>query len=457
MQHINKFLVIVLFNIVVTAVQAANPAVIRIQNYLEATFPDKQLVLDTPMLEQLAWVESSPYHTSEMDPKAAQLTVHREVPRALSRIFCLRQLRSGLPENYLAFVKPQPEASRLTQESFNHLSALIRKLDDAEYTALETSVILSSVTLSQPAKEQTALALPNKSYPVDTVQFLAFTAPHANTIYPLARAHTKTHPQTEKLLTVLFQPDSHFRHMLYVEGGVGMYKNISRQIQNKQLTAAGLNLWYAGWVANITGFRGHIAPNGSLYLDEHTFQSMQRLKAGLDRMLQEPGYAPLADYLAWRAERLGFNGRLDNGISEFGLAWLSAILRIHQAKDASQLVTAWHQLPEPTRKKLAEHVSRLLTQPDLPTPTYGPAVFANALAITEGNMGATLKATLPVYFSALEQAEQHKQAGKMAQDIPVNFNAVADTKILQQLLQKSDSTPQVHVDKSSGIVLLNSI
>ena len=443
---------------VITTVQAANPAITRIQQYIDVTFPDGQLIIDLPMLEQLTWVENSPSRTSEMDTKATSITVHREIPRALSRIFCLRLLRSGLPEDYSAFVKPQPEATQLTQESFNHLSALIRKLNDSEYTALETSVILSSVTLSPLAKEQTSLALPNTPYPLDTVQFLAFTAPHANAIYPLVKMHTKKHPEMEQQLSTLFQPDTHFRHMLYVEGGIGMYKNIARQIQGKQLTAAGLSLWYAGWVANITGFRGHIAPHGSLYLDESTFQSMQRLKTGIDRMLLEPGYAPLADYLVWRAERLGFNDRLDNGVSELGLAWLSAMMRIHKAKDASPLISAWHQLSDTTRKKLQEHVSRLLTAPELPTPTYGPAIFANALALTDGDMNQTLKMTLPVYFSALEQAEEHKKSGKMKSDIPVNFNTVANTATLQQLLKSPEKkNTSVRVDTISGVVLLNSI
>ncbi|MGY0217988.1 hypothetical protein ACWJJH_11510 [Endozoicomonadaceae bacterium StTr2] len=453
MRLLHKLFLANLLLLITIAAIGNDAAIPRLQQYLKATFPNNELILDRPMLEQLAWVEGSAYRTSEMDASSGELTVHREIPRAMSRIFCIRQLREGKPENYTAFVAPQPEDGRLTRESFNHLSALMRRLSDAEYTALEASVILSSVTLSNSSLQQARKAIPEIELPNDTVQFLATTAPYAKAVYPLAAACEKQCPAINTLLTTLFLPDTHFRHMLYVEGGVGMYQHLGRLISQKQITRSGLDLWYAGWVANITGFRGHLSPHGSLYLTEDTYQSMQQLKLGLDRMLLQPGYTPLADYLGWKAERLGFNGRLDNGMSEFGLAWLATTLRVHRAQNAEQLVTAWYQLPNDTRKRLAAHVSRLLTQPDLPTPTYGPAVFANALAVCDGNIGKTLVQVLPAYFSALERAEELKKSGRMQTSVPVNFNLLASKESIEQLLASGPKT-LIDVDSLTGAVQL---
>ena len=168
--------------------------------------------------------------------------IHKEVPRALSRLYNLQRLRSGTKEDFEKFIAPQKDIKALKEEkaektealsfeSFRQLSAAIHSMDDYHYEGLAAAAIISAVTLS-PEAIQKARLIPDLKIPTDSVKFLAATAPEAGKIYPLAQAFNKRFNTGNHLFEVAFMPDSHLRHMMYNEGSLAMYEHIDRGLAN---------------------------------------------------------------------------------------------------------------------------------------------------------------------------------------------------------------------------------
>lgn len=403
-----------------------------IKEYIHTHFAD-QLEITREQIEQLSWVLVNPVVTPELSTQRSSAAIHREVPRALSRLYCLQLLRDGSHQAYKAFVAPQtaPDVPRLSEPSFQKFSREIAGLDAVSYQVLQATAILDAVTLSPEARKRAAKAL-GKPVPEDSTDFLSVTAPYAEKIYPLARSIITKHPSAARLFEIVYLPHSHLRHMMYNEGSLSMYTVLNTGIQNKSISQDDMNLWYDHWMVNIAGFRGHSEPAGSVYLTQNTWRSMNQLKLLLDRLFREPKLNPMQLYLQKRGQWLQLNTLTRNPNEFLALASLGATARLFTRAEGSELYTSFKSLPENQQKQWIQHSRRHLTALASPPATYGPAVYANAIAVA--GLPETVRKVLPVMLRFYEQAEQMRAEGQLAADRPLSFRELAREPMLNNIL-----------------------
>ncbi len=403
-----------------------------IRQYIHKHFSD-QLEITQEQIEQLSWVLDNPVFTPELATQLSSAPIHQEVPRALSRLYCLQLLRNGSHEAYEAFVAPQtdPDTPRLTEPSFRQLSREIAGLDSVSYEVIQTTAILDAVTLSPEARRRASKVL-GKPFPEDTVDFLSVTAPYAEKIYPLARSIITKHPSAARLFEIVYLPHSHLRHMMYNEGSLSMYTVLNTGIQNKSISKNDLNLWYDHWVVNIAGFRGHSEPAGSVYLTQNTWRSMNQLKLLLDRLFREPKMNPMQVYLQKRGQWLHLNTLTRNPNEFLALASLGASARLFTPAEGRELYASFKSLPENEQKQWIQHSRLQLTALDTPSPTYGPAVYANAIAVA--GLPETVRKVLPVMLRVYEEAERMRIEGRLAAEVPLSFRELAREPMLNHIL-----------------------
>ncbi|MGI9283612.1 MAG: hypothetical protein ACR2PX_28890 [Endozoicomonas sp.] len=429
----------------------ASEAVNLVREYARVTY-GKDLKITSSQIEQLSWVLDNPNITPEMSADRLPSSIHREVPRALSRLYALQLLRSGKEEDYDAFILPQKDLNMpvLTEQHFNQLSELIRGLDDESYDTLAAAALISAVTLSPTARERAYVLLGTKP-PEDSTQFLAATAEKATSIYPLAKEIAKKYHSDGQKFTVVFLPDSHLRHMMYNEGSLNMYTTLKKGFQSGKLKPQDLNLWYAYWVDNIAGFRGHASAKGSLYLTENTYRAMNQIKTELDKLQKDSDFNPVSSYLIERTQWLKLSNYKGLSTQEIqALGALAAMMRLFTPEEGSQLLIAFRKLPREQQKRWVKHVQSQLQTTVYATPTYAPALFANALILS--NLAETVDKVLPFYLNALDTAAQSRNMGELPESTPLSFRVLANDKQVHTLLKKAQ--PKIQIDPKTGLATL---
>ena len=208
-------------------VMADDPASV-LRRFIETTY-GKQLDISPEQIEQLTWVMANSIATPEMATRDDPVTIHREIPRALSRLYTLQLLRSGSKADYQQFIAPQKDRDRprLKYDSFSQMAKLIASIDTASYEVLQAAAIISAVTLSPMARKRATQVIAKK-LPEDSTRFLSVTAPYASQVYPLAYHVARKYPGTSHKFEIIFLPDSHLRHMIYNEGSQAMYSTMKK-------------------------------------------------------------------------------------------------------------------------------------------------------------------------------------------------------------------------------------
>lgn len=403
-----------------------------IWQYARKTFSDR-LVLTPEQVEQLSWVLDNPLSTPELSSQFPVTAIHPEVSRALSRLYCLQLLRNGSHEAYEEFVAPQanPEQPRLTEPSFRQLSREIIRLDAVSYEVLQTAAVLDGVTLSPQARKRASKVL-GESIPEDAVDFLSVTAPYSDKIYPLAHSVIEKYPSAAHLLEIVYLPHSHLRHMMYNEGSLSMYTALKTGILDKSISRNDLNLWYDHWVVNIAGFRGHSEPLGSVYLTQNTWRAMNQLKLLLDRLFREPKTDPMQVYLQRRGQWLHLNTLTRNPNEFLALASLGAAARLFTPAEGRILYSSFKSLSDSEQKQWIQYSKKQLTTLDTPSPTYGPAVYANAIAVV--GLSEAIRKVLPVMLRVYEEADKMRGEGKLPESIPLSFRELAQELALSNMM-----------------------
>ena len=424
--------------VIIQPVLAAMP-VDPIRNYVQQVYGSKLQISDQ-QIEQLSWVFDNPVTTPEMATGLATQSIHPEIPRALSRLYSLQLLKSGKNEDYQYFISPQKGGSVLKKDGFMALSKAIASMDQASFETLQVTAIISAVALSETAKIKAAEVLKDVSLPEDANRFLSATALEATQIYPLARQLIRKYPGAQRKLAVIYLPDSHFRHMMYNEGSLGMYGRIKSEIRSGQLTQTDLDLWYAHWVINIAGFRGHLAPEGSLYLDQKTFRAMHQLKGLLDKLLKDTKLNPVTVYLQKRAHWLSLE-RLVKQPNE----------RLFDAQEGKVLVQSFHRLSAQDQRRWLAYVERQQTSLTMPTPTYAPALLANAM--NQVGLAETIQKIVPVLLDSYEMEHKLRQADILQPDVPLSFRELAREAPVTRIL-KSSKPQVVDINPEDGVVML---
>ena len=421
----------------------AKDHITTLKNYIKTTYGHELMISDA-QIRQLSWVMDNPQATPEMDHYKIK-GIHKEVPRALSRLYNLQRLRSGTKEDFEKFIAPQKDIKDLNEEkaekpealsfeSFRQLSAAIRPMDDYHYEGLAAAAIISAVTLS-PTAIQKARLIPDLKIPTGSVTFLAATAPEAGKIYPLARALNKRFNTGNHLFEVAFMPDSHLRHMMYNEGSLAMYKHIDRGLANGSVSRDELRFWYYHWVINIAGFRGHLAPKGSLYLTQNTYNAMTAVKTVLDQIGSgEKAFNPIRAYLAKRTEWLQLEKHTRNTNEQLALASLAASLRLFSPEQGKQLYQAFRQLSPADQKRWGAYSQYQFTNTRTPAPTYAPALFANA--VVEAGLADTVVKALPLFLDVIDEEQKMRKNGHLSLQVPVSFRKLSQQQQVDRLLHQ---------------------
>jgi hypothetical protein len=288
--------------------------------------------------------------------------------------------------------------------------------------------------------------------PVDSVQFLSATAVKATSIYPLAKEIADKYHSDGRKFTIVFLPDSHLRHMMYNEGSLSMYSTLKNGFKNRTLDQKDLNLWYAYWVDNIAGFRGHVSPKGSLYLTDNTFRAMNQVKLGLDQLLKDPESNPMVSYLNQRAAWIKLTDF--KGVTQpelLAMASLAATLRLFSADQGSQLLKAFRALSASNQKRWVAHVQSQTKVTGTPAPTYAPALFANALILS--SLAETIKQILPFYMDVTDKAVKARQSGVLPNTVPLSFRVLANDENVSTIL-KAREPLTTHIDPETGLATL---
>jgi hypothetical protein len=430
-----------------------------IRELIEYSYPENSLQLSIQEIEQILWIDGINYVTPEMNVLIKQNNIHVEIPRVLTKLYCLELLRNGTQEDYNKFIEAQIASNNrniLKYQSFKKLSSSVKELDSIAYKAIRISTILSSVSKSPKALELALLKLGKDGISSDNVEFMAETMNKAMDIYPLAREFAANYPKYIPLLKAAFLSNTHFRHMLYTEGGVGMFKNLRTAIKLKTIDKEKLNFWYCYWMVNITGFRGHIAQNGSIYLNEDTFIAINYLKKLVFNMLKDPNYNPLEHYLKFRAKGLGIDTLEKNKKSVMVLAHIGAVLRIYSKEQGRELVEGFNSMSPQQKSNITEHLYVALMDYGDPTPTYGPTTFANGLEYSGNNIKNTLRALLPIYTDAMTLGRNLRKSNIIDKQIPISFIDIARRENIQRLFNRGDhSNLELSINKD-GVVSIAS-
>jgi hypothetical protein len=380
---------------------------------------------------QLSWVLDHKNRTYDMDFAAADDTaVHIEIHRALTRLYCAQLLRTGTVDAYNSFIAAQLEADvaqPLQLSSFMQLSRHIQHLTDADYELVEAAIILTSVSLTQSAANLAQRVINVDSNETDALDFLSYTLRDPQDLYPITWNILNKNSNSKRLFYVLFPPHTNFRHMLYTEGGIGMFNYLRSMIAHGYINHGDLNLWYAFWIVNISGFRGHVQHNGSLYLTDPVAEAMGKLKYFVYEMLENPTYDPLLPYLEYRAKCVGYD-RLPRDERLF-FAHLACLLRIYTITEGQRLYASVTKLPLSERYAVMQEFYKGLHNTTHVYATHVPALFGNALHIEKGNIEKVILKILPAYNKILLQYRSENTESTLC------CNELSAMKNLELLLQ----------------------
>lgn len=377
---------------------------IAVADHFPATFS-----ISSDQLSQLSWVLDHKNRTYDMDFAVEDTAVHIEIHRALTRLYCAQLLRAGTMDAYNSFIAAQLDSGivrPLQISSFMNLSKHIQRLSADDYELIEAAIILTSVSLTQPAADLAQRIIDVSFKATDPLDFLSYTLREAKQLYPITWNILNKRSNPTKLLYVVFPPHTNLRHMLYAEGGIGMFNYLRAMIAHGYMTNEYLDLWYAYWIVNIAGFRGHIQHNGSIYLTETVANSMTKLKYLIYEMLDNPTYDPLLPYLEYRASCVGYEYLPSD--ERLFFAYLACLFNIYEVSEGKRLHSSVNSLPIASRRAVMQEFYNSLQDSTHIYATHVPALFGNAMYITNGNIETVVLKILPAYNKILQQHKKNK-------------------------------------------------
>ncbi len=395
----------------------------EIYNFIQKKYADT-LTITQAQVEQLSWAYAHVSPTNDLDLFCDVEKNFIEIARALNRIYCAKLLRTGNIESYNRFVRAQIESGAkdvLKFATFNEFGKHIQQLTKRDYELLETAIILSAVSLSNTAANLNS-SVNFVEIANDKMDFLASSIRQNSYQYPLINHNQHDY----KLLYISFLPHTNFRHMLYTEGGIDMFTCLRHMIMHGFIDKEKLDFWYAYWLINISGYRGHVNHNGSLYLHEHTAQSTRKLKELIYKMLEFANINPLFEYLEYRAQMLGFTNLPTE--DKLFITHIACLLRIYDADNGKKLSSVIHSIDNENLNNIREYFSTSLYKECRLLYTHVPAFLNNSLSLLQGDMQSMLTMILPVY----------NQIIKISQNLQlstISFEKLATNPNIKRILQ----------------------
>ncbi len=462
-----------------------------IKKYAQDTFPNQTILSDEEMI-----ILTLSIFAAHQSPEKAILDKenrsYMELKRALSRFYCLQLLQKG-GAGFEAFIASQPRDKKfspsLKDSEYLALSEKFSKLETLTVDTLKVATLISSVPLSVEARKRADLIFGKDKYLVDSVEFPAKVFEDINVackVYPQVEILLNSLNTEEersraiKLLKSAFSHHRHFRHMLYTEGSKNMFASLLKEVKEKRLDMEAFEFWNLFWTINITGFQGQVDPRGSYYLTSNTFRAMRDLESVLSAVFDDESISEkelLSGYLNYRAHMLDLGNTQAlqinlNVIEQQFLAHIGAMMRLYQPEQG-QILGAVYKLQRNVLNSLRKDF--FSADETMPTPTYAPALFANAkdrlieryeeekvflstkrinvkyLSLTAQDlkeMLATFEAIylcMPLYLKAVQEYKRLRSEGRIALDIPLSFQTIANQKWIEELFDKSVILDKVNI------------
>lgn len=410
-------------------------------------------------MEQLFWLADGSYSTTEHSVLAVNKSFPVEILRTLTRIYCLHLLREDTELSYKLFIQPQikhySNHDILQYKSFKSIASYISKLPQVEYNAMRVATITYSLMKTKSAILNSKKYLSSNQIPEDSIDFLSYTIKKSPQIYPLFFSFISKHPNSKELFSAAFSSDMHLRHMLFVEGGVGMFKNLREKLQYDKINKSKLDFWYYFWLINIAGFYGHMEHDGCLMLDNNTFKSLAELKYHLDQMLYKPNYNPLIPYMYYRASILGLSNQSQEFNLNITLAQIGAMLKFYDKNKGKKLYNSFNKIDEENKIVYINEITKLLTSYEDKTPSYAPAFFINCYHYANNDLDKALKYALPLYANALKQYRELREQGKIADNLRLSFYNISKKENIEWLFSNFPSAkyslPKIYIDDNACI------
>jgi hypothetical protein len=344
-------------------------------------------------LLQLEWLVANTFITPEARTQTTADPIPFEIKRAIARRFSFELLLKGDADSYQKFIAQQAEP-KLTLEHFHEISVDAKTLEEDE-----KAVIRLSCLLTLTAKARTLLR--DKSPSNDSEEFLTQLAGWLDTddqvksLFPIA--HDLTSKQT-RLLTKMYWPNTHLRHMLQTEGGDNMTASFKQGIKDGSFTIDDFAVLKWRWMTVAFGFA---AGSGAKYYNADIHYLTQTVNTELEEILYLPHLTGtvlehsfpnenssfLDGYLLKRAEKAGLRNGHASLLEKYFFGHLAAFSnQVHILNDdlGTIVFDAYIKSQEEMLHQgiggasLAAHYDRIRRNPDAVTPTYVTSVYSTA-------------------------------------------------------------------------------
>lgn len=368
-----------------------------VKAFFEATYPSLEFHSNKEhklTIEQLSWQLDSDKNklTPEqamVDKTPPQLLQIKRIGGRLNALECV------LRGDYQAFVAEQAKYFNaynevLSEVEFNQVKKRFEGKDSVFLDTLKVCTIVGGINLT-PEVRKRASAL-NIDFVDDSVQGMADlfeNIDNAKKIFPLVDAlfekNPASHARITRMLQAAFSKNTHLRHMLYTECNQNGFRNILNRMQQGALEQEGLDFTINYWLTDIFGFRANVCPKGSIYYTHNTHIAFEALCLQLNRGLAEQTISPqeiFESYLLKRAEWLGLDKSDLPTNDQMLLAHLGAMMRLFNEDHGQLLAAGLKLIPDELRQLSAVYFEDC--DPTEPTPTYVPALFANAIECRQG-------------------------------------------------------------------------
>lgn len=368
-----------------------------VKAFFESTYPNLNFHSNPEhelTLEQLSWQLNSDKNklTPEqamVDKTPPQLIQIKRIGGRLNALDCV------LKGDYQAFIAEQAKYfdaynAVLSEKEFNQVQMRFEGKDKVFIETLKVCTIVGGINLT-PEVRKRAMAL-NIDFVDDSVQGMADLfedIDKARKIFPLVDAlfekNPSSHARIASLLQAAFSKNTHLRHMLYTECNQNGFRNILDRMQQGELDQEGLEFTINYWLTDIFGFRANVSPKGSIYYTHNTHIAFEALCAQLNRGLEEKTISAkemFESYLLKRADWLGLNKSDLPANDQMLLAHLGAMMRLFNEDHGDLLAAGLKLIPDELRQLSAVYFEDC--DPTEPTPTYVPALFANAIECRQG-------------------------------------------------------------------------
>jgi len=355
-----------------------------------------------------------------------------EFDRTIMTLHCLGLILDGSDTAYQDFTQAQPEAAKLSKESFDTLHAqgvaLLGSLPEMSALevrqAMEAALVLGDIGKSEKAR---AVFKHYGAHAPDHDDFHGEVMHILQTHPELCPTFARLTPAAKKLLTQTANL-AHYGHITHIEGGPSMFAHLQKSgLPNSPLI---LSFDFFVHTCDVAGALGHVNNHSSLVYTESAHRAMQGVLEAC-QVLAMPHKQEIDAYNAYLALRANWLGLNAEDRTERALTRMGAMLRLFTPEEGAILKQAVLQLSADVRTKIIEQLDIRQGEELERTPTYMPAVLvnlANHLGLGSSKEERITQAVilgLPFIARVLATHKQHLATSKADATIPLNFNKAA--------------------------------